>query len=145
MEGCRCDSVLHPGRAGGTLILSIAVFALAACGTYLFPMGISGSRGGVAFSVLKERGVLGLRGPPCADMVTVSRPGRNPIWLMRRKGPCPTVTSFVYGVVPPGWVEEVPAEPLAPGIVYDVYIGAQGGAAGGKFLSDGTRIGEDIA
>src|SRR5262245_23258188 len=52
--------------------------------------------------------------------------------LWRLKGPDKPLSSFTYGVVPPGFSEEVAAKPLAPGQEIHVSLVGGGGAYGGR-------------
>lgn len=141
------DHISSPARPrlarqerSGAMIVALAALGLTAC-SYLFPVSVTPSAAGPRFTIGSVRASIVQRRPGCPRMVTVRVVGsRDPLWVIQNSGHCPTVTSFVYGVVPKDWVERRPPARLRPRVHYEVAISAGGGIGSTGFLSDGTSL-----
>ena len=115
----------------------LSLIALTGC-LHVFTVAVAPGPAGPTFSLVRSAPLDTRR---CVEHLRVHRAGeRRPIWSIERRERCPTTTRFVYGVVPPGWMEFVPPAPLEAGGRYEISVSTPGGTGGRTFLADGPAV-----
>jgi hypothetical protein len=105
-------------------LLAPGLLALVGCQPPSLRVEVSGSPGAIGFSASRGEGPFGLvpRPAPIGRASIQQWPGhylKSKVWEIVEVGGCqPNLTRIQYGVVPAGFEETTPAQPILPDRIY---------------------------